>query len=240
MAHDDNERSPDDAMGNRLLRALPAQDYERVAGALELVRLDAGTVLQQSGRDPGYVYFPTTAVVSLLSSMENGAVAEIAVTGRDGIVGIALFMGGATTITDAVVQAEGIAFRLPGAVLRAEFARGGELNRLLLRYAQALFTQMAQTAACNRHHSLEKQLCRWLLLRLDLMSSNELTVTQDAMASLLGVRRAGVSEAAQHLRERGLITYARGSVTVLDRPKLEQCACECYAVVKREVNRLFP
>jgi CRP-like cAMP-binding protein len=172
--------------------------------------------------------------------MENEALAEIAITGNDGVVGVALFMGGRTTTTDAIVQTAGHAYQLSGDVLREEFARGGELNRLLLRYAQALFTQMAQTAACNRHHSLEQQLCRWLLLRLDLLPSNEVTATHDLIASLLGVRRSGISEVARHLRDADLISYTRGCITVLDRQKLEQCACECYSVVKAEVNRLFP
>ena len=224
---------------NRLLRAL-TQDYERVAAELELVYWEAGTVLYKSGHDPGYAHFPITAIASLLSKMESGALAEIAITGNDGVVGVALFMGGATTTTDAIVQTAGYAYRLSGDVLRKEFARGGELNFLLLRYAQALFTQMAQTAACNRHHSLEQQLCRWLLLRLDLLASNEVTATHDLIASLLGVRRSGISEVARHLRDAGVISYTRGCITVLDRQKLEQCACECYSVVKAEVNRLFP
>jgi CRP-like cAMP-binding protein len=172
--------------------------------------------------------------------MENGASAEIAITGSDGVVGVALFMGGATTTTTAKVQTAGVAYRLSGEVLRREFGRGGELHHLLLRYAQALFTQMAQTAACNRHHSLEKQLCRWLLLRLDLLPSDEVIGTHDVIASLLGVRRSGVSEAARHLRALGVLTYTRGSMKVLDRKKLETCACECYSVVKTEVDRLFP
>lgn len=225
---------------NRLLRALPKEDYERIAGDLELVSLDVGRVLYKAGHDPGYVYFPTAGIVSLLSTMENGALAEIAITGNDGVVGVALFMGGATTTTDAKVQAAGIAFRLSAEVLRREFSRGVELHHLLLRYAQALFTQMAQTAACNRHHSLEKQLCRWLLLRLDLLPAQEVIGTHDVIASLLGVRRSGVSEAARHLRAAGVLTYTRGSITVIDRKKLEACACECYSVVRTEVNRLFP
>jgi CRP-like cAMP-binding protein len=237
--HPDREQPQHTPRQNRLLRAL-TKDYERVVAELELVYWDAGRVLYQSGHDPGYAYFPTTAIVSLLSKMENGAFAEIAITGNDGVVGVALFMGGATTTTDAIVQTAGHAYQLSGDVLRKEFARGGELNLLLLRYAQALFTQMAQTAACNRHHSLEQQLCRWLLLRLDLLASNEVTATHDLIASLLGVRRSGVSEVARHLRDVGLISYTRGCITVLDRQKLEQCACECYSVVKSEVNRLFP
>lgn len=236
----DREQPQHSPTQNRLLRALPPDDYARIAAKLELVSLEVGTVLHKSGHDPGFVHFPTTAAVSLLSTMENGALAEIAITGNDGIVGVALFMGGATTTTDAKVQIAGFAYRLAGDALRREFGRGGELHHVLLRYAQALFTQMAQTAACNRHHSLEKQLCRWLLLRLDLLPSHEVTATHDVIASLLGVRRAGVSEAARHLRTAGLITYTRGSISVLDRKRLEECACECYSVVKTEVNRLLP
>lgn len=225
---------------NYLLRALPNADYDRLSGYLHLESLTAGTVLHKRGHEPTDVHFPATAVVSLLSTMENGEVAEIGVTGKDGLVGVALFMGGATTTTDAVVQGAGSAYRLSAEILRLEFARGGELQHLLLRYAQALFTQMAQTAACNRHHSLEQQLCRWLLLRLDLLQSNEIVGTHDVVAGLLGVRRSGVSEAARNLKAGGVITYTRGSITVLDRSKLEACACECYATVKTEVGRLFP
>ncbi|HYC45579.1 MAG TPA: Crp/Fnr family transcriptional regulator [Burkholderiales bacterium] len=228
-----------DPRANRLLAALPKADYERIGGDLEFVPLEPGTVLYRAGQEPGYAYFPTAGVVSILSTMENGALAELAITGNDGVVGIALFMGGATTTSDAKVQVPGSAFRLSSAVLRREFSRGGEFHHLLLRYAQALFTQMAQTAACNRHHSLEKQLCRWLLLRLDLLSTSEVPGTHDAIASLLGVRRSGISEAARRLRAAGLITYTRGSTEVLDRSKLEACACECYVVVKTEVDRLF-
>jgi CRP-like cAMP-binding protein len=185
------------------------------------------------------LYFPTSGVVSLLSRMENGEVAEIAITGNDGVVGVALFMGGATTTTDATVQSAGFAYRLSGEVSRKEFSRAGPLHDLLLRYAQALFTQMAQTAACNRHHSLENQLCRWLLLRIDLLGCDEITGTHDVIASLLGVRRSGISEAARHLRAAGVITYKRGAIKVLDREKLAGCACECYGVVKTEVDRLL-
>lgn len=236
----DREQPEHSPRQNRLLRALPPEDYARAAPYLEPVTLEVGTVLYKSGHDPGYVYFPTTAVVSLLSTMENGAHAEIAITGHDGMVGVALFMGGATTTTDAIVQSAGLAYRLSAEMVRQEFGRGGELNHVLLRYAQALFTQMAQTAACNRHHSLEQQLCRWLLLRLDLLPTNEVAATHDVIASLLGVRRSGISEVARHLRAAGLISYTRGSITVADRAKLEQCACECYSVVKTEVDRLFP
>jgi CRP-like cAMP-binding protein len=224
---------------NRLLAALSKQEYKRLAADLDLVPMEVGTVLCGSGQDPGYVYFPTTGIVSISSTMDNGAVAEIAITGNDGVVGIALFMGGATTTTDATVQAAGFAFRLSSGVLQREFSRGGEFHRLLLRYAQALFTQMAQTAACNRHHSLEKQLCRWLLLRLDFLPTAEVVGTHDVIAGLVGVRRSGISEAARRLRAAGLITYTRGSTVVLDRKKLEARSCECYAVVKTEVDRLL-
>jgi CRP-like cAMP-binding protein len=228
------------ATQNRLLRALPARDYRQFSADLEPVNLEPGTILYKRGEAPGCVHFPVSAVVSLLATMENGASSEIAVTGNDGVVGIEVFLGGVTATTDAVVQTRGFAFRLTAPVLRREFSRGGELSRVLLRYAQALFTQMAQTAACNRHHPLEKQLCRWLLLRLDLLPSSEVIVTHDAISALLGVRRAGISEAARKLRNAGLIGYTRGCMQVLDRSQLERCACECYSVVKREINRLLP
>jgi CRP-like cAMP-binding protein len=188
----------------------------------------------------GYVYFPTTSIVSLLYVMEDGASAEIAIVGNEGLVGIALFMGGETTPSRAVVQSAGHAYRLKSAVLKNEFERGGALQHLLLRYTQAMITQMAQTAVCNRHHSLEQQLCRWLLLSLDRLSSNVLTMTQELIANMLGVRREGVTEAAGTLQAEGLIHYSRGKITVLDRPKLEQRVCECYAVVKKEFDRLLP
>jgi len=225
---------------NHLLAALPASDYERLLPELELVPLRLGSAVYESGGHLGYLYFPTDSIVSLLYVMENGASAEIAVTGNDGLVGIALFMGGESTPNRAVVQSAGYAYRLKAAVMKKEFERGGPLQHLLLRYTQALITQMAQTAVCNRHHSVEQQLCRWLLLSLDRLSSNELSMTQELIANMLGVRREGVTEAAGHLQAAGLIHYSRGHITVLDRPKLEKQVCECYAVVKREMERLLP
>jgi CRP-like cAMP-binding protein len=225
---------------NHLLAALPAADYERLLADLELVSLPLGWAVYESGGHLGYLYFPTDSIVSLLYVMENGASAEIAVTGNDGVVGIALFMGGESTPNRAVVQSAGYAYRLSAAVLKREFEHGGPLQHLLLRYTQALITQMAQTAVCNRHHSVEQQLCRWLLLSLDRLSSNELTMTQELIANMLGVRREGVTEAAGKLQAAGLIEYSRGKITVLDRPKLEKQVCECYAVVKREMERLLP
>ena len=225
---------------NHLLAALPAADYERLLPSLEIVPLPLGWVVYEAGRKQGYVYFPTTAIVSLLYVMEDGASAEIAVVGNDGLVGIALFMGGETTPSRAVVQSAGHAYRLKAALLKKEFERGGPLQHLLLRYTQALITQMAQTAVCNRHHSVEQQLCRWLLLSLDRLSSNELKMTQELIANMLGVRREGVTEAAGHLQKDGLIHYSRGRITVLDRPALETRVCECYAVVRKENIRLLP
>jgi CRP-like cAMP-binding protein len=225
---------------NHLLAALPAADYERLLPELELVPLPLGWAVYESGGHLGYLYFPTDSIVSLLYVMENGASAEIAVTGNDGLVGIALFMGGESTPNRAVVQSAGYAYRLRAAVMKKEFERGGPLQHLLLRYTQALITQMAQTAVCNRHHSVEQQLCRWLLLSLDRLPSNELKMTQELIANMLGVRREGVTEAAGHLQTAGLIHYSRGHITVLDRPKLEQQVCECYGVVKREMDRLLP
>jgi CRP-like cAMP-binding protein len=204
------------------------------------VPLALGWPVYEAGSKQGFVYFPTNSIISLLYVMENGASAEIAVTGNDGLVGIALFMGGETTPSRAVVQSAGYAYRLNGPALKDEFERGGELQHLLLRYTQALITQMAQTAVCNRHHTVQQQLCRWLLLSLDRLPSNELAMTQELIANMLGVRREGVTEAAGHLQDAGMIRYSRGHVTVLDRSKLERCVCECYAVVKREFDRLLP
>lgn len=225
---------------NHLIAALPAADYERLLPHLELIPLPLGLAVYESGRDQGYVYFPTNSIVSMLYVMEDGSSAEIAVVGNDGLVGIALFMGGETTSSRAVVQSAGFAYRLKAIYLKQEFERGGELQHLLLRSTQALITQMAQTAVCNRHHSLEQQLCRWLLLSLDRLSSNELKMTQELIANMLGVRREGVTEAAGHLQKDGLIQYSRGHIIVLDRPALEARVCECYAVVKREMDRLLP
>ena len=225
---------------NHLLAALPMADYERLLPDLELVPLPLGWAVYEAGGPQGYVYFPTTSIVSLLYVMEDGASAEIAVTGFDGLIGIALFMGGESTASRAVVQSAGYGYRLRAAALKREFKLGGQLQILALRYTQALITQMAQTAVCNRHHTLEQQLCRWLLLSLDRLPSNELSMTQELIANMLGVRREGVTEAAGTLQAEGLIHYSRGKITVLDRPKLEQRVCECYAVVKKEFDRLLP
>jgi len=224
---------------NHLLAALPAADYERLLPDLELVPMPLGWAVYEAGGKLGYVYFPTTSIVSLLYVMEDGASAEIAVTGSDGLVGIALFMGGESTSSRAIVQSAGHGYRLRAAVLKKEFKRGGQLQYLTLRYTQALITQMAQTAVCNRHHAVEQQLCRWLLLSLDRLSSNELIMTQELIANMLGVRREGVTEAAGNLQKAGLIQYSRGRITVRDRPKLEARVCECYAVVKKETDRLL-
>jgi len=225
---------------NHLLAALPAADYERLLPDLELVPLPLGWAVYEAGGKLGYVYFPTNSIISLLYVMEDGASAEIAVTGHDGLVGIALFMGGETTPSRAVVQSAGYGYRLKAAVLKKEFDQGGTLQHLALRYTQALISQMAQTAVCNRYHLLEQQLCRWLLLSLDRLPSNELSRTQELIANMLGVRREGVTEAAGKLQADGLIHYSRGHITVLDRPKLERRVCECYAVVKKEYERLLP
>ena len=225
---------------NHLLDALPAAEYERLLPHLELVPMPLGDVLYESGGELRYAYFPTTCIVSLLYVMENGASAEIAVVGNEGIIGVALFMGGGTMPNRAVVQSAGYAYRLRAPLVQQEFSRNGPLLRLLLRYTQALITQMAQTAVCNRHHSVDQQLCRWLLLSLDRLSSNELTMTQELIANMLGVRREGVTEAAGKLQRAGLIDYSRGHITVLDRPGLEARVCECYQVVKTEFDRLLP
>lgn len=225
---------------NHLLAALPAADFERLLPHLEWVAMPLGHVLYESGNELRHVYFPTTAIVSLLYVMEDGASAEIAVVGNEGIIGVALFMGGETMPNRAVVQSAGHAYRLRGQILKAEFNRSGALQHLLLRYTQALLTQMAQTAVCNRHHSLDQQLCRWLLLSLDRLPANELVMTQELIANMLGVRREGVTEAAGNLQKAGLITYRRGHITVRDRPGLEARACECYGVVKKEFDRLLP
>src|SRR2546430_3836023 len=224
---------------NYLLAALPAADYQRLLPDLELVSLPLGMAVYEPGGELNYVYFPTDSIVSLLYVMKDGASAEIAVVGHEGLVGIALFMGGESTSSRAVVQSAGSAYRLASKVLKKEFEYG-PLQHLLLRYTQALITQMAQTAVCNRHHSVEQQLCRWLLLSLDRLPSNELSMTQELIANMLGVRREGVTEAAGKLQAAGLIQYNRGQIKGLDRPQLEQRVCECYAVVKRESDRLLP
>jgi CRP-like cAMP-binding protein len=225
---------------NHLLDALPSSDYERLAPHLELVPLKLGDALYEPGVRLRHVYFPTTSIVSLLYVMEDGASAEIAIVGNEGILGISLFMGGDSTPSRAVVQSAGHAFRLKAELLKTEFARFGPTMYLLLRYTQALITQMSQTAVCNRHHSVDQQLCRWLLLSLDRLSSSELSMTQDLIANMLGVRREGVTDAAGKLQDAGLIRYRRGKITVLDRPAVEARSCECYQVVKTEFDRLLP
>jgi CRP-like cAMP-binding protein len=225
---------------NRLLAALSAPEYDALAAFLEPVALPLGLPVYEPGAAQDYVWFPTRGIVSLLYVLADGASAEIAVTGREGLVGIALFMGGESTPSRAVVQSAGYGYRLNAAVLRKEFDRGGTLQHLLLRYTQALITQMTQTAVCNRHHLLDQQLCRWLLLSLDRLPANELVMTQELIANMLGVRREGVTEAAGKLQSDGLIHYSRGHITVLDRARLEARVCECYGVVKKEYDRLLP
>jgi CRP-like cAMP-binding protein len=232
--------SPHTPKQNHLLAALPAEDYVRLLPDLELIAMPLGWAVYESGAHMGYLYFPTTSIVSLLYVMESGASAEIAITGNEGLVGISLFMGGESTPSRAVVQSAGSGYRLKASILKREFALGGQLQHLALRYTQALITQMAQTAVCNRHHAVDQQLCRWLLLSLDRLPGNELMMTQELIANMLGVRREGVTEAAGKLQAAGLIHYNRGRITVLDRPNLEKRVCECYAVVKKEFDRLLP
>jgi len=224
---------------NRLLAALPAADYARLLPCLELIEMPPGLALYESGDAMGYLYFPTSSIVSLLYVMQDGASAEIAQIGKDGLVGISLFMGGESTPSRAVVQCGGHGFRLQAAVLKREFALGGPLQYLALRFTQALITQMSQTAVCNRHHAIDQQLCRLLLTSLDRLPGNELRMTQELIASMLGVRREGVTEAAGKLQTAGLIRYNRGQITVLDRKGLEERVCECYAVVRKEYARLL-
>ena len=231
---------PPEPRQNRLLASLPAADYERLVPELRPFTLTLGGALYESGAQLDSVYFPTSSVVSLLYVMRDGASAEIALVGNDGLVGVALFMGGETTPSRAVVQSAGWAFRLKAQLLKDEFTRGGALQHLLLRYTQALLTQMAQTAVCNRHHSIDQQLCRWLLLSLDRLPTDELTMTQELIANMLGVRREGVTEAARKLQAAGLIQYSRGRIAFIDRAGLERRCCECYEVVKRECDRLLP
>jgi CRP-like cAMP-binding protein len=228
-----------DPRDNCLLAALPETEWQRWLPQLELVEMPLGQVLYESGVTLSHVYFPTTAIVSLLYVMENGASAEIAITGNDGIVGISLFMGGESTPSRGVVQSAGQGFRMKSKTIKEEINRAPVLH-LLLRYTQALITQMAQTAVCNRHHTLDQQLCRWLLLSLDRLDGNELVMTQELISNMLGVRREGVTESALKLQKAKLIRYARGHITVLDRAGLEKRSCECYAVVKREYDRLLP
>jgi CRP-like cAMP-binding protein len=225
---------------NHLLAALPTAEFERLAPHLELVPLPLGEVLYEPGGQLQHAYFPTSAIVSLHYVMESGASAETAGVGNEGVVGISLFMGGDTTPSSAVVQTAGHAYRLPSRLLKEEFKRGGLMQHLLLRYTQALITQVTQTAVCNRHHSVEQQLCRWLLLTLDRgVSSRELVITQELVASMLGVRREGITEAAGKLKSAGLISYRRGHISVLERSGLESRVCECYGVVKKELGRLL-
>jgi CRP-like cAMP-binding protein len=225
---------------NHLLAALSPAERERIYPHLHLVPMPLGKVLYESGDTLRHVYFPTDSIVSLLHMLANGASAEIAVVGNEGLIGIELFMGGESSPSRAIVQSPGHAYRLIGQQFKDEFHRNGSPQLLLLRYTQALLTQMAQTAVCNRHHSVNQQLCRWLLLSLDRLSSNQLTMTQKLIADILGVRREGVTKAAGKLDKFGVIRYARGHITVLDRPKLEQLCCECYAVVRKETDRLLP
>lgn len=224
---------------NHLLGALGAEEFNRLSANLEPIDMPLGQVLYEPSEHLKYVYFPITSIVSMLYLLENGASAEIAIVGNEGILGISLFMGGETTTSRAVVQSAGVGYRLKSKFLKEEFKLNGQMMRLLLRYTQALMTQMAQTAVCNRHHSLEQQLCRWLLLSLDRLESNELIMTQELIANMLGVRREGVTEAAGKLQRLEIIQYHRGHITVLDRASLEKQCCECYLVVKNEFNRLL-
>jgi CRP-like cAMP-binding protein len=230
---------PNSPLQNHLLLVLPYAEFQRLEKNLELVQMPLGDVLYESGCKLNYVYFPTTAIVSMLYVLEDGSSAEIAIVGNEGVLGIALFMGGQTTPSRAVVQSAGWGYRLKAHLMQSEFKRSGPLMALLLRYTQALITQMTQTAVCNRHHSIEQQLCRWLLLSLDRLSTDSLSMTQDLIANMLGVRREGVTEAAGKLQRAGYIRYARGNITVLDRPGIEQRVCECYRVVKLEFDRLL-
>jgi CRP-like cAMP-binding protein len=228
------------AKQNQLLAALPESDWQRWMPELEPVQMPLGQVVYESGIIPSHVYFPTTAIVSLLYVLQDGASAEIAVIGREGLVGIASFMGGDSMPSRAVVQSAGNGYRIRAETLKKEFARSVFILHVLLRYTQALLTQMAQTAVCNRHHSLDQQLCRWLLLSLDRLQGEELIMTQELIGNMLGVRREGVTESALKLQNAGLIRYSRGHITVLDRAGLEKRTCECYAVVKSEYDRLLP
>jgi CRP-like cAMP-binding protein len=232
--------TPLEPQQNHLLAALSLAERERLFPHLQLVPLPLGKVLYESGDVMRHVYFPTDSIVSLLYVLEDGTSAEISVVGNEGLVGVALFMGGETTPSRAIVQSAGYAYRLIGRLLKEEFHRSGGMQLLLLRYTQALLTQMAQTAVCNRHHSVNQQLCRWLLLSLDRLSGNKLTMTQELIANMLGVRREGVTESAGRLQKLGVIQYERGHITVLNRLKLEELCCECYAVVKKETDRLLP
>jgi CRP-like cAMP-binding protein len=225
---------------NQLLDTLSMTELKRVRRHLEPVEMPLGKVVYEPGRHLDHVYFPTTCIISLLYVLESGASAEIAIVGNEGVVGVSIFMGGETTPSRAVVQSAGEAFRLPGQVMKDEFTRGSTMQHLMLRYTQSLITQMAQTAVCNRHHSVDQQLCRWLLLSIDRLPKPEITMTQELIANMLGVRREGVTEAAGKLQKQGVINYRRGNIKVLDRPKLERLSCECYEVVRTETARLLP
>ena len=229
-----------DPRSNHLLAAVPDIEWERFAHHLRPVEMTLGDVIYESGTEQPYVYFPTNSIVSLLYVMENGAAGEIAIVGNEGLVGISLFMGGGSTADRAVVQSAGHAFRMEGRYIREEFLLAGPVQQLFLRYTQALISQMGQTAVCNRHHNVNQQLCRWLLMSMDRLPSNELTMTQELIANMLGVRREGVTDAAGKLQRAGVIEYHRGRIRVLDRPLLEKMACECYDVVRREFARLLP
>lgn len=229
----------DNPLMNHLLKALPAEEFDRLKKDLLPVKLSLGEVIYESGEQLEFVYFPTTAIISLLYIMENGSTAEIGMTGNDGVVGIALYMGGSTTPSRAVVQSAGNAFKLRSKALRFEFGLGGIFQNILLLYTQSLMTQISQTAVCNRLHTVEQQLCRWLLINHDLLQTNTLIMTHDLIANMLGVRREGVTIAAGNLQKRGLISYVRGTIKMLDRPGLEIAACECYQVVKNEYERLL-
>ena len=224
---------------NHLLAALPAEIFERISPHLELIPMPLGQVIYESGGQLQHVYFPTTAIVSMHYVLENGASTEIAGVGNEGVLGISLFMGGNTTSSLATVQTAGCGYRLKGRLMMEEFNHAGPMMRLMLRYTQALITQISQTAVCNRYHSIEQQLCRWLLLTIDRLPSHELTMTQELIAGMLGVRREGITEAAGNLQRAGLISYRRGHITALDRSGLESRACECYNVVKKEFHRLL-
>jgi CRP-like cAMP-binding protein len=234
------EPTQDDPRRNHLLAAIPEVGWNRFAPHLTPVSLKLGDVVYESGGDQPYVYFPTDCIVSLLYVMENGSAAEIAIVGNEGLVGISLFMGGGSTVNRAVVQSAGQAYRMKAKFIRDEFLLAGPVQQIFLRYTLALITQMGQTAVCNRHHTVDQQLCRWLLMSLDRLSSNELTMTQELIANMLGVRREGVTDAAGKLQRAGVIEYQRGRIRVLDRPLLEKMACECYDVVRREFARLLP
>jgi CRP-like cAMP-binding protein len=225
---------------NDLLAALPAEEMDRLQPSLEPVEMDLGEVLYESGKRQAHVYFPTDSIVSLVYVMENGASAEVAIAGHEGLVGVSLFMGGDTTPSRALVQSAGSGFRIKGSLLRKEFDHSVVLRQLLLRYTQALLTQMTQTAVCNRHHTVDQQLCRWLLMSIDRLPSNRLVMTQELIANMLGVRREGVTEAAGKLQKAKVIRYHRGRIEVTDRPKLERMVCECYEVVRKEYARLLP